>query len=493
MDGTLDPRMPWTPIKSGKNIIPLIMHYRCIEVRNDMTDCFQRFQVSTIVFLAIMLMMVLCIVPVSGLSVSGAKYVGSISPGGTDTHIITITIGSGDSATDMIADVRGFGQDLDQSYKLLGPADDISPYSARSFITLDNSSLHVEPGMSKEITAKITIPQNAGAGGRYALIYLHPIAGTGQTFTTGAIIPVLITITGTTPTETGTIATVDVGNVVLGQPITIATAFKNTGNYHYYHTVNVVTVTDASGNIISNASTQPSVYAIIPGNTVQYTVSPVINNLPIGTYTADSKVLLENGQVLDEKTTTFSVKTNYVPPSKETNITVSPGSAATLTSSDGRYSVLFPQGAVLSNVIVTLKSYPTDKLSPAPSGAKLGATSFEVAGLSGLLSKDATVTVTYSADDLTAAGGDASQLKLSSFDAAQNAWVILPTQADTGSKKLTATTNRMGVFTVMVSSAGAGSPAGVTEGSFLPLPPVLSVIAIAVAAIMVGKTVRRRK
>ena len=67
---------------------------------------------------------------------------------------------------------------------------------------------------------------------------------------------------------------------------------------------------------------------------------------------------------------------------------------------------------MLADVVVTLKPYPTNQLSPAPSGAKLGATSFEITGLAGLLSKDATVKVKYSADDLAAAGGDASHLKL---------------------------------------------------------------------------------
>ena len=152
----------------------------------------------------------------------------------------------------------------------------------------------------------------------------------------------------------------------------------------------------------------------------------------------------------------------------------------------------FPQGAVLGDGVVTLKPYAKDKLEPAPANAKLGATCFEITGLTGLLSKDATVKVTYSADDLAAAGGDASQLKLSYFDAAQGAWVILPTQVNTQDMTLTTTTNRMSVWAVMVSSStGAGSPAGASTKA--SLPAVLSIVALAVTAIIVGSTARQRK
>lgn len=442
--------------------------------------------------ITIILLLLLCTAPVTAIGVLGAKYMGDISAGGTDTHIVTIDIGAGEPAADVIVQLAGFGQSPDGLYTPLDTANDVNPYSGRSFIALDNSTIHLAPGTSQTVKATINLPQNVGAGGRYAIIYIHSLPGKGSSLSTAVVVPVFITIAGTTLTETGSITQVDTGTVTISQPITITTTFKNTGNYHYYAASNVVTITDANGKSIANASTPPMASAIIPGNTVQFVTKPDVKNLPAGTYTVSSKVLLE-GQVLDEKSTAFTVNTDYVPPATESSVTVSPGSATTLTSSDGRYSVSFPQGAVLSDVVVTLKPYAKEKLKAAPSGAKLGATSFEVAGLAGLLSKDATVTVTYSADDLAAAGGDATQLKLSYYDAAQNAWTILPTQADTGSKKLTATTNRMGIFTVMVSSAGAGSPAGESGGSFLPLPPVLSVIAIAAAAIMVSKTVRRRK
>ncbi len=180
-----------------------------------------------------------------------------------------------------------------------------------------------------------------------------------------------------------------------------------------------------------------------------------------------------------------------MPPVTESNITLTPGKAGTLRSPDGRISISFPQGAVLGDVVVTLKPYDRDNLKAAPANAKLGVTCFEITGLTGLLRKDATVTVEYSADDLAAAGGDASQLKLAYFDAAKKAWVILPTQVHTQDMTLTATTNHMGIWTVMVSSsAGSESPAGGVGGislTVLLVVAVLIIIAIAVAAFIIRK------
>ena len=426
---------------------------------------------------------------VSAIGVTGSKYVGSIQPGGTDIHNMTVTIGANDNPTDVLVEVYGFGQNIGQGYAAVTQANDVSPYSARSFIKLSTSSFHLEPGAAQNVDATISVPANTGPGGRYALIYIHAKPSKGASFTTAVLVPVLITIAGTPPTVTGSITNLSVGEVTVGQPITVTTTLKNTGNYHYYNTVNTITISDATGNLVGNFSTQPAIYAIIPGNTVHYTITPELQDLPAGTYTVDSKVLLESGTALDEKTTTFSVKTNYIAPVTESNITLTPGSAGTLTSPDGRFSVSFPSGAVLGDAVVTLKPYAKDKLQAAPADAKLGTTCFEITGLSGLLSKDATVQVTYSADDLAAAGGDTSQLKLSYYDAAKNAWVILPTQVDTGSRKLTATTNHMGVWAVMVSSSTSG------KGGILGLPLPLTVIlaSLIIAVFIAGTRGGKRK
>lgn len=435
---------------------------------------------------------------VSAISVDGARYIGSIAAGGKDIHRISIGISPDADATDATIEVMGLGQAMDRSFTPLSPTDDISPYSARTFISIDNSSIHIEPGSKKTVTATISIPSNVGPGGRYAAIYIRTLAPAGKSMSTAVLVPVLITISKTSPTISGSISNVDIGDVVIGQPITVKTTLKNTGNYHYTRSVNNVIVKDASGNVVASVATDPSAYSIIPGNTVQYIALPDVKSIPIGTYTVTSNVILEDGKVLDEKTATFTVKTKYIPPVTESNITLSPASAGTLTSPDGRYTVIFPQGAVLGNAVVTMKPYSKDQLKAAPTNAKLGATSFEIAGLSGLLSKDATISVSYSADDLSAAGGDPSQMKLAYYDTANNAWVILPTKVDSGSSTLTTTTNHLGVWTIMVSSSTSTSAAPASAGvganaTKSPLPLSLIISSLAISVIIAGLCYRKRK
>ncbi len=453
-----------------------------------MKNHLQRTHVMMIVITALLILMLLCTAPVSAIGVSGSKYMDSIPPGGTATHKMTVGIGADEKPTDVLVEVMGFGQTMERIYTGLEPSRDVNSYSARTFISLDRDRIHLEPGTKEEITATITLPGNVGAGGRYAIIYIHALPGKGASFTTAICVPVMITGSGTTITETGSITGIDVGDVLIGQPIVITTTFKNTGNHHYYHAWNEVRLTNATGNVISEGSTPPSVHAIIPGNTVAFTIRPDVKDLPIGTYAISSKVLLEGGRVLDEKTATFEVKEEYIPPPIESSIRLTPGSSGLLVSPDGRYSITFPQGAVLSEVVVTLKPYPHDRLHPAPNGAGLGATCFEITGLSGLLSKDATVLITYSADDLTAAGGDTSQLKLAYWDAAQGNWVMLPTQVNAQDMTLTTTTNHLSVWTVMVSS-----PTTKPTSTAIPLPAVLSVSALIFTTIIYCSIARRWK
>jgi hypothetical protein len=438
------------------------------------------------------LLAVWCLAPVSAIGVMGAKYMGSIAPGGTDVHTMTVSIGADAKPTDFQIYVMGFGQALDKGYVSLDPANDLSPYSGRKFITLSNTTIHLEPGTSQVVKATIKLPQTVGSGGRYAIISVHALAKTGESITTGVDVPVFITVSGTTPTESGSIQNVDMGIVAIGQPITVTTTFTNTGNYHYYGAINKVTISDSKGNLISNVSTSPSTIAIIPGSTVRFIANPKTGTLAEGIYTVHSGISLEKGQILDEKTATFKITKPYTPPLTESNITLSPGSPATLTSPDGRYSVTFPQGSVLGQVIITLKSYSRETLQAAPGGAKLGTTSFEIAGLSGLLSKDATVHVMYSADDLAAAGGDASQLKLAYYDTAQGAWVVLPTQVNTQDTSMTATSNHMGVWAVMVSSSttgGSSAPGATATKSPVPLTVIFE--SLIIAGLVIGMRGRK--
>jgi len=146
----------------------------------------------------------------------------------------------------------------------------------------------------------------------------------------------------------------------------------------------------------------------------------------------------------------------YVPPAPPVSITLTADSASTLQTEDGRFSVTFPQGAVFSEVEISLRSYPLDQLAPPPSGYSMAATAFRVDGLPGLLAKEATVTVKYLPADLERAEGEAARLKLARWDMADGRWTVLKTNLDRDAMTVSANTNQLSIWAIMV-----GSPARV--------------------------------
>jgi len=279
---------------------------------------------------------------------------------------------------------------------------------------------------------------------------------------TSIAVPVLITIANSKIAPAGSIVNVKTSDIVPGQPIRFTTVMKNTGNIHYYSSKNIVNITDSTGKEVAGVATEPSTYAIIPTATVNYEAS-LTTDLPPGSYIASSKVSLEDGTLLDTKTTSFEVPANYIPPLQAANVKLTAKSSAVLASSDGRVTIEFPAGAVFSDTDVTLKPLAKDQV-PAPSpGMAPASTFFKVDGINGLLAKDATLIVKYTSVDLEAARSDVSKLALARYDDSDNKWTILPTTLDKSALTLSTATNRFGTLGVMVSSGG--NTQGSSQGS----------------------------
>ncbi len=266
---------------------------------------------STFGFTVILaLILLFAVQPVTALKVENPIIRMDVTPGMTFKFPMAVSINTGDPAADYAVEVLGFGQSPGDSYSLLTVAADTSPYSARTFISIDTPNIHLDSGQRKTFNATISVPQNVGEGGRYALISIHPAItkGSGQTsFTTAITVPVMLTMKGTSLTHTGAITNLDPGEVVTGKPMEIITTLKNTGNHHYYRAFVNVTVTDSTGKVIATASTTPSVFASIPGYEMTFT-TPVTATLAPGTYTVKSEAkLLEGMALLDTKTVSFTV------------------------------------------------------------------------------------------------------------------------------------------------------------------------------------------
>nr|WP_320161018.1 hypothetical protein [uncultured Methanoregula sp.] len=259
--------------------------------------------VAALVFLVLI---GLCL-PVSALNISVSQYKGSVAPGGTVNYAVLAGNSWTDEPVDLLVDVMGIYQKPDLQYTAVDPIKDTYTYSARKYTSVEQNAIHVDKGEKKQIILSFQLPADAGDGGRYAMVVIHTLPGKNVT-ASETNIPVFLTILGSEPTVTGSITSVDVSNGAAGQPATVTTTYKNTGNIHQENVVNTVTISGSEGNLLVTNSTALQGAAILPDKSFAFTVQPDTRNLPAGTYTVLSKVLVDKVQA-DKKTTTITIAT----------------------------------------------------------------------------------------------------------------------------------------------------------------------------------------
>jgi len=246
------------------------------------------------------------------LKVGGAILMANVSPGQTLTHTMTVSIGTDDQATEITVSIGDFGQSLSGVYELLEPAGN-SSLSACPFITLDKESFHLEPGGSEVVTATIQIPQDVGSGGRYALINISTgVTGEGGVgMITAVNVPIFLTVDNTTLNRQGEITGLDM-EAASEQTFDISTTFRNTGNYHF-KVKGEITISNSQKQTLDDISVPLNSTSIIPGMSLQLQANYSAQEaLPEGIYTVKSKVMLEDGTVLDAKQAGFRVSQSGV-------------------------------------------------------------------------------------------------------------------------------------------------------------------------------------
>lgn len=424
------------------------------------------------------------------LNVTNAQIVVGVTPGETFQQTMTVSIGASDPATTITVQVAGVSQSSSGGYILLDSAQDTSQYSARTFVSVDQSSFQLQPGGSQDVTATVQVPQNVGDGARFAVINFAtlPSAGSsGVNIITAVDVPVYLTINGSQLTQTGSVTGVTTGTITNGQPVDITTSFENTGNT-YYKVQGSVAITNSAGVTLETVPIPLTNSSIIPGMTrnldALYTPS---GSLAPGTYTINSQVMLSDGTtILGQSSGTFTIKAPYTPPPALGTVNLAPSGASTLQSTDGTISIYFPVGSAAVPVSLSLNSITTSQLPAAPTGYTLTGNAFNAEGLTGLLAKNATVTVKYSADDLSKANGKASSLQLLRWDPGTNQWVVMKTKVDTKATTLSASSNQMGIWAVAVGAASASS------GTNWIMIGIIAVVIIVIAIVASLLVVRRK-
>ena len=408
------------------------------------------------VAMGVVLLMTLVVTPASanpGLTVNGALLITDVTAGQTLTHKIIVSISDKDSATDISVQVVGMQQSQAGASELLEPSKDTGDYSARAYITVDKESFHLEPGGSQELTATINIPSDVGAGGRYAIINIQTKpAGQGSVGVITAVnIPIYLTIKDSQLIHTGKITGITTSEPLSGQPVDILTTFQNTGNHHF-KVKSEVTVSDAQGEVLDTIYTALTPSSLIPTMSSQLKATYIPKGeLTPGVYTIKSKVMRDDGTILDETSGSFTVAWPYIPPPPPAGVTLNPGNASVMETADKAISISFPKGAVTGQVDISLRSYPVAQLPSPPANYSVATTCFRVDGLTGLLAQQAAVTVKYTGADLDKAKGEAGRLTMARWDEAANQWSVLKTKVDTSAMTLTTQTNQFSIWAVMVA------------------------------------------
>lgn len=255
-----------------------------------------------LVFIAIFIAMIM-VPPAASVKVDGARIALDVKPGMTYETPIALSLSPGDSGDSFALVVAGFGQSpFDGTYMGLDPGEDTSPWSARPFITLENTVVSLEPGGRADTSATVAVPAEACDGGRYALILVYLVASlSGQTAPAPvAVIPVFLSIQGGNITESGEITALEITTREAGEPLQISTYFQNSGNHHFYGAVNTVSITDPKGAVVARAETLPFEKALIPGQEVRFSVS-IDESLPEKEYVLISRMETQDGTLLAEQ------------------------------------------------------------------------------------------------------------------------------------------------------------------------------------------------
>jgi len=251
-----------------------------------------------------------------GLKVEGAILTRDVSPGQIVTHRMTVSIGAGHEATEIAVRAAHFSHSLAGTYQLLETAGN-ADLTAFPFITLDKESFHLEPGGSQVVTATIQVPQNVGAGSRYALISISTGAtGAGAVGTISAVnVPISLTVKDTPLQRQGEITRLTL-ETAGGQTLDIATIFLNTGNHHYRIKGEIV-INRFRGQTLTTIPVPLISGSIVPDNKRQLKArySPE-ETLAEGVYIVKSSVMMEDDTVLDAEMVAFEVT--------DTGITVLP-------------------------------------------------------------------------------------------------------------------------------------------------------------------------
>lgn len=224
-----------------------------------------------------------------------------------------VVLSAGDQATDVLIEVLGYRQEADDGVVPLAASEDLEPFSARTFMTPQLTSVHLESGEVKKVDLSVSVPGDVGDGGRYAILrFSTRPEGTGSVGVTSAIVlPFRFTIKGTQMVHTGKIVALRVAPPSEKKPAEAIVDYQNTGNHHYDVTAQVEIKSEDGRMVSTSTLTAPSP---VPAGVTRISAPLTGLSLRPGIYSAEVTVTLQDGVLLDKSSSTFEVTETYVAP-----------------------------------------------------------------------------------------------------------------------------------------------------------------------------------
>jgi hypothetical protein len=248
--------------------------------------------------------------------VSGVIFNPEVNAGEHVSHEITVSQKSTENATDLTIDLYDWNQTIDGS-NIVGEEGSVkTPYSAKSFLNVTPSSLHLEPGSTKKILVEGDIPADTSPGGRYAIVSIMDspkLAGKGEgtaglvSVVVGYKALIMIMVRGDL-LQTAEITDLSVEKPISPKQQNVTLTLKNTGNFHYKPDIELA-IKDKNGNTLAN-DTLVTNSSIIPpfSHNFRLSLKPE-NGLEPGKYLISANVSLKDGTKIASKEMEIEIKT----------------------------------------------------------------------------------------------------------------------------------------------------------------------------------------
>jgi hypothetical protein len=267
--------------------------------------------------LAVLALLLLIFLPCTqAVIVSGVIFNPEVNAGDHVSHEITVSQKSTENATDLTIDLYDWNQTIDGS-NIVGEEGSVkTPYSAKSFLNVTPSSIHLEPGSTKKILVEGDIPADTSPGGRYAIVSIMDspkLAGKGEgtaglvSVVVGYKALIMIKVRGDI-LQTAEITDLSVEKPISPKQQNVTMTLKNTGNFHYKPDIELA-IKDKNGNILAN-DTLVTNSSIIPpfSHNFRLSLKPE-NGLEPGKYLISARVSLKDGTKIASKEMEIEIKT----------------------------------------------------------------------------------------------------------------------------------------------------------------------------------------